>query len=218
MARPSKHQIARALLQHYPQSYADRLHIDTGKNKPATLYQWLIASLLFSARISADVAESAAQALFAKGWRTPRKMAETTWSERVKVLNRSGYARYDESTSRYIGETTALLLERYGGDLRRLREAAEHDPGRERKLLQEFKGIGEVGADIFLREAQVAWDELFPFADAKALKTASKLGLGKDARDLAQVVKRRADLPRLLAALVAAERAKELDAVLQEAG
>ena len=218
MAKPTKRQIARTLLQLHAESYADRLHIAVAKNTPSALYQWLIASLLFSARISADAAESAAEALFDKGWRTPRKMAETTWGERVKVLNRSGYARYDESTSRYIGDTTALLLERYGGDLRRLREAAEHDPPRERELLQEFKGIGEVGADIFFREAQLAWEELFPFADAKALKAAATLGLGRDAGDLAQVVERRADLPRLLAALVAAGRAKELDRVLQEAG
>ena len=218
MAKPSKRQLARMLLERHPQSYADRLRIDVSRNTPATLYQWLIASLLFSARISADTAEAAAQAAFDKGWRTPRKMAETTWAERVKVLNRAGYARYDESTSRYIGETTNFLLERYRGDLRRLREAAEHDSQRERELLQEFKGIGQVGTDIFFREAQLAWEELFPFADTKALKAAGKLGLGKDAGDLARVVKRRSDLPRLLAALVAVGRAKELDKVLQEAG
>jgi endonuclease III len=217
MAKASKRQIARTLLQRFPESYADRLRIGVGKNTPSALYQWLIGSLLFSARISSDTAEVAAAALFDKGWRTPRKMATTTWGERVKVLNRSGYARYDESTSRYIGEATTLLLERYGGDLRRLREAAGRDPDRERALLKQFKGIGEVGADIFFREAQVAWEEIFPFADAKALKVAGHLGLGRNAGDLARVVERRADLPRLLSALVAAHRAKELDRVLQEA-
>jgi hypothetical protein len=40
---------------------------------------------------------------------------------------------------------------------------------RECKLLKEFKGIGDVGANIFCREAQIAWDELYPFADRKAL-------------------------------------------------
>lgn len=217
MAKLTKRQIARRLLKRYPESYADRLQIDASRNTPSALYQWLIASLLFSARIPSDTAEAAAQALFDRGWRTPKKMAETTWAERVKVLNRAGYVRYDESTSRYIADATGLLLERYGGDLRRLREAAEHDPQRERELLQEFKGIGAVGADIFFREAQLAWKEDFPFADAKALKAAAELGLGKDAGDLARAVERRADLPRLLAALVAARRAKELDKVLREA-
>ena len=57
------------------------------------------------------------------------------------MLNRSGYARYDESTSRYLEATSRLLLEDYRGDLRRLREAAGHDPKRERELLKQFKGM-----------------------------------------------------------------------------
>jgi len=55
-----------------------------------------------------------------------------------------------------LGETARACVERYDGDLRRLREAAGREPERERELLQEFKGIGGVGADIFRREAQVA--------------------------------------------------------------
>lgn len=214
MARLSKREIARRALARYPQSHAQRLRIDVARNTPAPLYRWLIASLLFSARISAGQAHKAAQALFAEGWRTPNKMAATTWAERVAILNRSGYARYDESASRYIGETTALLLDKYGGDLRRLRAAAEQDPARERQLLKEFKGIGDVGADVFVREAQIPWDENYPFADRRALEAATKLGLGASAEDLARLVDRRADLPRLLAALVFLDLAKETDELL----
>lgn len=215
MAKPSKRDIVRAAMSRYPKSYAERLDIDLARNTPAPLYQWLIASLLFSARISAAQAESAARALFAQGWRTPMKMAATSWEARVKVLNRSGYARYDESTARYIADTTALLQDRYGGDLRRLRAEAGNDPKEERERLKAFKGIGEVGADIFFREAQVAWEEFYPFADGKALQAAEKLGLGKDAKVLARLVDRR-DLPRLLTALTCVERAKETGAVLEE--
>ena len=134
--------------------------------------------------------------------------------ERVKVLNRSGYARYDESTSRYIGETTALLRDKYGGDLRRLRAAAGQDPARERQLLKEFMGIGDIGADVFVREAQIPWDENYPFADRRALEAAGKLGLGAGAEELARLVDRRADLPRLLAALVFLDLAKETEEIL----
>jgi endonuclease III len=201
MATKSRRDIAREVLQRHPKSHAEELHIDVGTNTPAPLFQWLIVSLLFSARISADTAQKAAKALFDQGWTTPEKMADTSWEERVRVLNRAGYARYDESTSRYIGATTDLLLERYGGDLRRLREDARHDPEEERKRLKAFKGIGEIGCDIFFREAQRAWDELYPFADTKALDGARSLGLGSDAKELADLVGRD-DLPRLLAALV----------------
>jgi len=84
-----------------------------------------------------------------------------------------------------LGDTAKMLLDKYQGDLRRLRAAAERDPGRERALLKECKGIGDVGADIFCREAQVAWNELFPFADRRALETAGRLGLEDDAARLA---------------------------------
>jgi hypothetical protein len=218
MAEASKRRLARVLLRRYPKSPADRLMIDVSRDKPAVLFRWLIASLLFSARIAADQAESAAGALFAQGWRTPQKMAKITWARRVKVLNRAGYARYDESTSRYIADSTAMLLDRYGGDLRRLREEAGHDPARERMLVKQFKGIGDVGADIFFREVQGAWPELYPFADKRALQAAAKVGLGEDAADLARAVEKKRDLPRLLAALVAADLAKDLDNVRREAG
>lgn len=217
MAKPSKQDIVRAAMRRYPKSYAERLGIDIAKNTPGPLYQWLLASLLFSTRISADQAEKAAQALFEQGWRTPNKMADTAWEERVKVLNRSGYARYDESTARYIADTTKLLQDDYGGDLRKLREAAEQDPKKERERLKAFKGIGEVGVDIFFREVQMAWDELYPFADKKALKSAEKLGLGKDAKALARLVQNRRDLPRLLTALVRIDLGKESDEVLKDA-
>jgi hypothetical protein len=50
-----------------------------------------------------------------------------------------------------------MVVEKYGGDLRNLRKSAapggRPDPARERKLLKEFKGIGDVGANIFFREA-----------------------------------------------------------------
>ena len=217
MARPSRRRIVRAALRRHPRSHAQRLGIDVARNTPAPLFQWLIASLLFSARISSDRAHSAALALLKQGWRTPKKMAATTWSERVEVLNRAGYARYDESTARYVGDATDLLLDRYGGDLRKLREEAGRAPARERALLKQFKGIGNVGCDIFLREAQVAWDENYPFADARSLDAAGELSLGSSAQDLAELVECRADLPRLLSALVHISLAREFDTVLREA-
>jgi hypothetical protein len=207
--RSNKQSIVNAILERTPESLAGELGIDVARNTPAPLFQWLIASLLFSARISADIAPRAAEALFAEGWRTPQKMAATSWEERVTVLNRSGYARYDESTSRYIGTSTQLLLGTYNGDLRRLRDAANRDPETERRLIKQFKGIGDVGCDIFFREVQLAWDELYPFADRKALGAADRLGLGTDAGHVAGLVAR-ADFPRLLTGLVRVRGEKAL--------
>src|SRR3546814_15461434 len=103
MAKPGKHRIARAVLELHPRTQAEELGIDVGRNTPAPLYQWLIVSLLYSARIAAAQAEKAARALFEQGWQTPQAMADTPWHERVQVLNRPGYARDDERPARATG-------------------------------------------------------------------------------------------------------------------
>ena len=119
----------------------------------------------------------------------------------MKALNEAGYTRYQERTATMLGDLADQLRERYGGDLRKLREEAERDPKAERRLLKQFKGLGDVGVDIFFREVQVAWEELAPFADRRALDAAARLKLPKEPRKLAQLAGGH-DYPRLVAALV----------------
>jgi hypothetical protein len=217
MAGPSRKRIVEALLDRHGRSYAAELKIDLGKGTPSVLFRWLCASILVSARISSDLALRGARALADEGWTTADKMAAATWEQRTRALNQSGYARYDESTSRMLGDTAQMLLERYRGDLRRLRDEAERDPERERKLLKQCKGLGDVGVSIFFREAQPAWDELYPFADQRALKAAAELGLEDSAKALARHVPKDR-FPVLVAALVRAGLAKDLPGVLDQAG
>jgi hypothetical protein len=54
---------------------------------------------------------------------------------------------------------------------------------------------------VFFREAQGPWEELFPFADRRALDGADALGLPADAAALADLVDRDV-YSRLVAALV----------------
>lgn len=204
------------LLERHGRTYAAELGIEVERNTPSPLFRLLCASLLFSARIGADIAVAAARALADRGWTTPQKLAASSWEDRVAVLNGSGYARYDESTATMLGETTELMLERYDGDLRALRDEAERDPEQERALLREFKGVGDAGVDIFFREVQLAWDELHPFADARTLEVAEELGLPKTPEGLARTVSR-ADFPRLTAALVRVSLSGEEERVLAEA-
>lgn len=195
---------AERLLADHGTTYAEEIGIALSRNQPMPLFQWLVASILFSARIGAEQAIEAARALNAAGLTTPEHMAGASWEERVRVLNRNGYARYDESTATKLGKTCDLLRDRYAGDLRKLREAADGDPARILDLLQEFNGIGPLGAEIFAREAQAVWSELQPFADDRALEVARELKLGDDAQALANLVGQDR-LPALLAALVRAE-------------
>ncbi len=107
-------------------------------------------------------------------------MAGAGWQERVDALGRGGYRRYDERTATQLGEAADLLTERWGGDLRRLRDEADGDVSEVRRLLQEFPGVGPTGADIFLREAQRVWPQAAPYLDRKALQGAERLGLPGD--------------------------------------
>jgi endonuclease III len=216
MTGPSRKRVIGALLERHGKTYAAELGIDLGKGTPSALFRWLCASILLSARISSDLAIHAARALSAEGWRTADQMAAATWEQRTRTLNQAGYARYDESTSRMLGDTAQMLLDQYGGDLRKLREAAERDASHERKLLKQCKGLGDVGVSIFFREVQLAWDELYPFADDRALRTAERLGLEGDAKALAKRLPKQ-EFPRLVAALIRVGLAKDVDAVLQHA-
>ena len=191
------------LLDRHGRTFADELGIDVAANTPAPLFRLLCFALLAGARISARIALAAANALADAGLNTAGAMAASTWRTRTDILNASGYARYDESTSRALGSTAELLVDRYDGDLRKLRAQADGDVDALRRLVTECKGIGDVGADIFFREVQAAWDELHPFADRRALDVARRLRLGDDADALAAKVSRR-DYPRLIAALVRA--------------
>lgn len=150
----SQKKIVETLLESHGRTYAEEIGIKLASQTPSALFQWLCASVLFSARISTHAAVTASKALLKQGWRTPQKMAATSWKERTRVLNQSGYARYDERTSTMLGKDADLVLSKYKGDLRKLREQAGRNPKEERKLLKGFKAIGDVGVDIFFREVQ----------------------------------------------------------------
>jgi hypothetical protein len=188
------------LLDRYGRTYADEAGI-TLRDKPAPLYQLLVLTTLLSVRIKADIAVAAAHELFKAGWRTPEKMRESTWQQRIDALGRAHYVRYDESTSTSLGDGAQRVLDVYHDDLRRLRTEADGDVGTLHKALTEFRRIGEVGAHIFCREAQVVWPELRPYFDDRALETAGSLNLPTEAKALADLVTPD-DTARLAAALV----------------
>jgi endonuclease III len=204
------------LFARHGRTYAEEIDADVTADTAEAMFRLLVFATLASARIRTPAAVEASRALFAEGWTTPGALADAGWDERVRVLNQNGYARYDESAARLLGESCRHLLDDYDGDVRALRDAADHQPAREHELLRTFQGIGPVGADIFLREAQAGWDELVPYVDQRTRETARALDLPTDSRELLELVERE-EFPRLVAALVRTRLEHDVDEVGESA-
>jgi endonuclease III len=218
VAKTSNREAVREMLDTYGRTYAAEANIRL-KNTPQPLYQLLVLSLLLSARISSGIALAASRALSEAGMRTPHRMADATWQQRVDALGRGGYRRYDERTATQLGEGAHILLDLYGGDLRKLRAEADGDTGELRELLQRVPGIGPVGADIFLREVQDVWPEVAPYLDSKAQQGATRLGLPAEPKKLANLAGDK-DRATFAAALVRAslDRSKAKSGTKTKAG
>ncbi|MDX3342314.1 endonuclease [Streptomyces sp. ME02-6979.5a] len=210
----SARRITDALLEGYGRTYAAEAGVGL-RDTPQPLYQLLVLSDLLSARIRASVAVAAARALFAHGMRTPRRMADATWQQRVDALGEGGYRRYDERTSTQLGEGAELVLDVWKGDLRRLRAEADGDGEALRAGLRRVPGIGPAGADIFVREVQDLWPEFGPWFGAKGVRGAERLGLPASAGRLAGVARGR-DRAAFAAALVRAALDPEIAGTVRE--
>jgi endonuclease III len=197
--------VVKVLLDRFGATSAEQAGIQLA-DKPSPLYELLVLATLLSARISGDIAVAAAKELFDAGYRTPQRMRQASWQDRVDALGRGGYRRYDERTSTMLDEAAALLLDRWHGDLRQLRDDAGGNPKRIRELLTEFKGMGPVGAGIFLREVQAVWPDVAPYVDGRVTQGAKKVGLPSTARGLSELVDSPRDLARLSSALVHVSR------------
>ena len=178
------------------------------RDTPAPLYQLLVLSTLIAKPVSAGIAVAASRELRRAGMRSPASTRATSWQDRVDALGRAQYTRYDESTATRLQEAATVLIDRYGGDLRRLAWTARRRVPSAYGLLQEIPGVGPVAASVFLREVQQVWAWVRPFFDERVTQGARALGIGHSAsalRGLAATVPGipGADpVPRLASALV----------------
>jgi endonuclease III len=81
---------------------------------------------------------------------TPKKIVDAGRDELVRILDEGGYVRYDFSTADKLLGMCKTLLKSYGS-ITSLYEKAKDAEDLEQRLL-EFKGIGSVTVNIFLRE------------------------------------------------------------------
>ncbi|HEY6480210.1 MAG TPA: hypothetical protein VIZ00_09280 [Streptosporangiaceae bacterium] len=135
---------------------ASDLHIDLARGTDAQVFRWLVACLLFGARISQDIAARAYAELDKLRVLTPGRLAGADWMDLVHALDRGGYRRYDESTARELISLGQRVLDEYGGHAARIRAGADSKRAVAGRV-QEFTGIGPAAADIFVREIPPAW-------------------------------------------------------------
>ncbi|OBA79063.1 endonuclease [Mycobacterium sp. 1164966.3] len=167
-------------------------------DKPMPLFQLLVLCMLASKPIDAAIATSAARELFRTGLRTPKAVLASDRRTMISAFGRAHYVRYDESSATRLTDMAERVRDEYGGDLRAL--GSERDVGAAKRMLKQFKGIGDTGADIYLREVQDVWTWVRPYFDDRAVGAAKQLGLPTNLTKLASLAPRAN--ARLAAALV----------------
>ena len=159
------------LLSAFP-LYSEDLKIDL--TQPSGRFQWLLASILFGARISEKISCKTYRAFLEEGIDSPEKILSAGWDRLVRILDAGGYVRYDFSTATRLINIMSKLLERYGS-LEELYQQSSDTSDLENRL-KEFKGIGPVTVQIFLREMRAVW-EINPEVSSRALEIAECLGI-----------------------------------------
>lgn len=166
----------RRLLDVAGTTYAAQARIKLS-DKPMPLFQLLVLCMLASKPIDAGIAMAAARELFKAGLRTPKAVQAADRRTMIEAFGRAHYVRYDESSATRLADMADRVRDDYSGDLRRLADRSRHDVAAAKRMLKQFKGIGDTGADIYLREVQDVWTWVRPYFDDRTTGTAKQLGL-----------------------------------------
>lgn len=206
-----RRQLVRRLLKIAGTTYASEAGVRIN-DKPMPLFQLLVLCMLASKPIDASIAMRAGHELFSAGLRTPRTVLGADRRTMIEAFGRAHYVRYDESSATRLADIAQHVRDEYSGDLRELARRSERDVRAATRLLKQFKGIGDTGADIFLREVQDVWTWARPYFDKRATTAAEKLGLPSSATELGRLAPRAN--ARLAAALIRTSLDDELRAQL----
>jgi endonuclease III len=194
-------QVVRRLLQVAGTTYAAEADVRIS-DKPMPLFQLLVLCMLASKPIDATIAMRAGHELFSDGLKTPKAVLGADRRTMIDAFGRAHYARYDESSATRLTDMAQRVVDEYSGDLREIPRRGAEDVDAAKRMLKEFNGIGDAGADIFLREVQDVWTWARPHFDKRATRSAKALGLPTDPTKLGALAPRAN--ARLAAALVRA--------------
>jgi endonuclease III len=186
---------ARQLVSQLGGKFSTALGIRLAPKEPAQTFKWLLASVLLGARISSEIAQRTYREFERAGLVSPQAILKAGWRRLVDVLDRGGYARYDEKTATKLLAICKAVIDRYGGDLHAIQLAARDGSDLEQRIMDLGSGIGLVTANIFLRELRGTWPKAKPEPSELVVRAA---------RDLAFLPGRVQDPKRILESLQAA--------------
>ncbi len=172
----SKREAIEQLLKDWGGRFSTELGINIDSGSPGEIFKWFLASILFGTRIRQSAAIQTYREFEKRGVLTPDAILNTGWDGLVQILDAGGYARYDFKTATKLLGIAEMLNNRYGGDLNRLHEEAS-DSGDLESRLMEFKGVGRVTVNIFLRELRGIWQKADPIPGDTVIIAARKLRL-----------------------------------------
>jgi len=178
-----KKEIIAQLMEKWGGRYSIELGIDIESGRSDEIFKWFLASILFGARISQAKAMQTYYEFEKRKVITPDAIIGTGWDGLVEILDAGGYTRYDFKTATKLLEIMQMLKNVYDGDLNIFHEKARDPEDLESKLM-EFKGIGPVTVNIFLRELREIWEKAQPLPGDLVIIAARHLCLtvleGKD--------------------------------------
>jgi hypothetical protein len=156
------------------------IDVDAGAHE---IDRWLLAASLFGTRISAAIALRTYRTLDEAGVSTLDDLSGVRRSTIVALLEAGGYARYDERTATRLVNLADRVREAFPDGLdawgRGCRTAGELVAG-----LDALPGWGPVTVHAFLRELRGVWPAADLPPDERAVRSAGRLGLVPDGRDL----------------------------------
>lgn len=157
-------------------SFAAALGIDLAAPDTGERFKWLVAAVLYGARISESLATRTWREFAAGGVLAPERILATGWDGLVAILDAGGYVRYDYKTATKLLDVCRTLTRDYGGSLDVLHDAAADPRDLESRIKALGKGIGDTTVAIFLRELRGIWTRAEPPLSPLARTAATALG------------------------------------------
>ena len=157
--------------------YSEELKIELRGRDDKEIFKWFLASLLFGGRITETIAKNTYRVFASYGLLDPQKILRAGWEFLVDpIMREGGYVRYDGRKSTQILSDCDKLVAEYEGSLNKLHNRAKDQRDLEQRLL-DFYGIGNVTANIFLRELRPYWKKADPEPLGVVKELAAKCGV-----------------------------------------